>query len=104
MLRVAGYETLEQLELDSMQTIASKLVPSNGRTVRHAMLEIKDILIPEYVVVVDHHHETLTHQTEQMLRVSGCNLVTDTLTAIKLKLWAIYGKDTHRVMRELRTN
>ena len=50
MLRIAGYETLEQLENDSLPTIESKLIAKYGRPVRRAMLEIKDILIPEYPV------------------------------------------------------
>ena len=50
MLRVAGYETLEQLESDSLPIIESKLISKYGRTVRRAMLEIKDLLIPEYPV------------------------------------------------------
>jgi DNA-directed RNA polymerase alpha subunit len=50
MLRIAGYDTLEQLERDSLPAIESKLIAKYGRSVRLAMLEIKDVLIPEYSV------------------------------------------------------
>jgi hypothetical protein len=51
MLRIAGYDTLEQLESDPLPVIESKLIAKYGRTVRRAMLEIKDFLIPEYPVI-----------------------------------------------------
>jgi hypothetical protein len=50
MLRIAGYDTLEQLESDSLPAIESKLISKYGRSVRRAMLEIKDLLMPEYPV------------------------------------------------------
>jgi hypothetical protein len=50
MLHIAGYDTLEQLESDPLPIIESKLIAKYGRTVKRAMLEIKDLLMPEYPV------------------------------------------------------